>query len=72
MARQQDGLYKLSINLPDDVAERLRRTAFEHELSESSIVEVALKELFAHAPPTKHLGEFLKKRGANLRRAKRT
>lgn len=69
-AREVDALYKLSINLSDTVAQRLRRMAFDHSVSESSIIEVALKELFRSAPAAQ-LGDFLKRRGANLRRPNR-
>ena len=69
-ARESDGLYKLSINLQGTVAQKLRRIAFEHTVSESSVIEIALKELFRCAPHGQ-LGDFLKRRGATLRRPNR-
>lgn len=58
---------KFSINISANVGFRLRDTAFDERLSESSIVEVALTELFAGVP-REDLGNFLRKHGAVLRR----
>ncbi len=58
---------KLSVNVTSDVARRLKRLAFEQQLSESSIVEVALQLLFTRGTDTS-LGSLLRQHGASLRR----
>lgn len=57
---------KLSINVSTVVSERLRDLAYRHRLSESSIVEVALKNLFG-SDDDSQLGALLRQRGATLR-----
>ena len=59
---------KLSVNVSPDVGARLRRLAFDERLSESSIVEVALGQLFAKIATDAGLGRFLREHGATLRR----
>ncbi|MDQ2818662.1 MAG: hypothetical protein M3T49_10790 [Candidatus Eremiobacteraeota bacterium] len=59
--------HKLSITVPGDVGRRLRRLAFEQRLSESSVVEVALRNLFARGDDSL-LGTLLRDNGATLRR----
>ncbi len=58
---------KVSLSLSIDIAERLRRLAFEEKLSESSLVEVALHTWF-NARDDKRLGHLARKEGATLRR----
>ena len=58
---------KFSINLPTEIGSELRRIAFDHRLSESSIVDVALRHLFARISP-EVLGTYLRQNGACLRR----
>jgi hypothetical protein len=58
---------KLSVNVPPDVGERLRALAFEHRLSGSSIIQVALRQFFARGDDTT-LGVLLRELGASLRR----
>ncbi len=58
---------KLSVNVSAEVGWRLRKIAFEERLSESSIVEIALEQLFAKTTDTS-LGKFLREHGASLRR----
>jgi hypothetical protein len=58
---------KFSINLTTSVGSELKRIAFDNRLSESSIVEVALIQLFARVSP-EVLGTFLRRNGACLRR----
>ena len=58
---------KLSVNVSDDIGKRLRRIAFEERLSESSIVEIALGQLFGLTTDAT-VGTFLRERGASLRR----
>jgi hypothetical protein len=64
-----DGLpVKLSVNVSADVGARLRRVAFDERLSESSIVEIALAQLFGKNSTDGGLGRFLRDHGATLRR----
>lgn len=58
---------KLSVNVSHDISERLRSLAYNHRLSESSIVEVALTMFFARGDD-EVLGVILKQLGATLRR----
>ncbi|MGH7328698.1 MAG: hypothetical protein ACREJX_10145 [Polyangiaceae bacterium] len=58
---------KLSVNVSEAVGLRLRQLAFEHRLSESSIVEVALGLLFRRNDGHS-LGTLLRQNGATLRR----
>lgn len=58
---------KLSVNVSEGVGLRLRQLAFEHRLSESSIVEVALGLLFRRND-SPSLGTLLRQNGATLRR----
>lgn len=58
---------KFSVNLSDDVGNDLRRIAFENRVSESSIIEVALRQLFGRISKER-LGAFLAQNGACLRR----
>jgi hypothetical protein len=58
---------KLSVNVSGDIAKRLKRLAFEQQLSESSIVEVALQLLFGRSSDAT-LGTQLREHGATLRR----
>jgi len=60
-------MMKFSINLPSGIGMALKQTAFSERLSESSIVEVALKQLFGRISP-EALGLFLRQNGACLRR----
>jgi len=72
VGEQKEGNYaalrraKLSINVSGDISERLRYLAHGQRLSESSIVEVALKSLFGHGDDAE-LGTLLRQRGASLR-----
>jgi hypothetical protein len=58
---------KFSINLSADVGSELRRIAFDERVSESSIIEIALRHLFRRVSADR-LGVFLKQNGACLRR----
>lgn len=58
---------KLSVNVTRNVGARLRRLAFDQRVSESSIVEIALEVLFSRMTDSE-LAEFLRERGASLRR----
>jgi hypothetical protein len=61
------GSMKLSINVANEIGDRLRRTAFDRRVSESSIVEVALSALF-DGRDEEALAEVLREGGASLRR----
>jgi len=58
---------KFSVNLSADAGGELKRIAFEQRVSESSIIEIALRQLFRRVAPER-LGAFLKHNGACLRR----
>ena len=58
---------KFSINLSADVGSELRRIAFDERVSESSVIEIALRHLFRRVSSDR-LGVFLKQNGACLRR----
>lgn len=58
---------KFSINLSSQVGSELRRVAFEERVSESSVIEIALLQLFGKVS-SERLGAFLKQHGACLRR----
>jgi len=71
---QHDGLtmpsataVKLSVNVTSIAGMRLRRVAFDERVSESSIVQIALDELFEGRSDS-DLGLFLRENGASLRR----
>lgn len=58
---------KLSVNVSASVGQRLRRIAFEERVSESSIVQIALRLMF-DGTTDERAGEFLREHGASLRR----
>lgn len=58
---------KFSINLSSEVGSELRRIAFEERVSESSVIEIALRQLFRKVS-SERLGAFLRQNGACLRR----
>lgn len=58
---------KFSVNLSSDIGTELKRIAFEHRVSESSIIEIALRQLFRRVTQER-LGAFLRQNGACLRR----
>lgn len=61
-----DGLAKLSLSVSADIGKQLRYGAVDHDVSESAIVEVALRELFVQGEET--VGVALRKHGASKRR----
>jgi len=61
------GLRKLSLNVSPPIAERLRKIAYENHVSESSIVEIALR-VFFESGDDEYLGTELRRHGATLRR----
>lgn len=58
---------KISVNVPASVGERVRRIAFETNVSKSSIVQISLELLFAKTNDAT-IGDYLRERGATLRR----
>jgi hypothetical protein len=62
-------LLKINVNVDATIGERLRRTAFEHRLSESIIVELALKDLYENRTE-EEVATSLIARGAKRRRYK--
>lgn len=58
---------KFSVNLSGDVGNELKHAAFENRVSESSVIEVALRQLFRRVTEER-LGAFLRQNGACLRR----
>ncbi len=60
-------LRTMSVNLPSELIDRVRRLGFHEDLSASSIVEQALLS-FLHDLPETEVAELLRARGATLRR----
>jgi hypothetical protein len=58
---------KFSVNISSDVGLELKRIAFENRVSESSVIEIALRQLFGRVT-RERLGTFLRQNGACLRR----
>jgi|GEM_PF-2695355 hypothetical protein len=58
---------RFTVNLSADVGAELAELAARHRVSESSIVEIALRHLFRRVSAPA-LGAFLRDRGACLRR----
>jgi hypothetical protein len=58
---------RFTVNLSSEIAAELRDIAGRHRVSESSVVEVALRHLFRRVSAPA-LGTFLRDRGACLRR----
>lgn len=58
---------RFTVNIAGDVAGELRGVATKHRVSESSVVEIALRQLFRRVG-SPALGAFLREHGACLRR----
>ncbi len=65
---RDEKLCTISVNLPVEVVERLRRLGFNHRLSASSIVETALRRFFGDSTD-EELASQLRTGGATLRRS---
>jgi Arc/MetJ family transcription regulator len=65
---RDEKLCTISVNLPVDVVDRLRRLGFNHRLSASSIVEAALRRFLGDATD-EELAAQLRSGGATLRRS---
>ncbi len=66
-SRQPAKAHKLSVNVTGEVGSRLHELAFQGRVSESSIVDIALRDLFKRGNNIV-LVELLRDRGATLRR----
>jgi hypothetical protein len=66
-ARKTVKIATVSHTLDAEVAERLRHFAFRERISESAVIEYALRELFAQGD-NEMLGTRLRESGAALRR----
>jgi hypothetical protein len=62
-----DNAQRITVNLAGDVGEELHNIASRYRVSESSIVEIALRQLFRRITPAA-LGAFLRDHGGCLRR----
>jgi len=62
-----DGAQRITVNLAGDVSDELRSVAVRCSVSESSIVEIALRQLLRRVSPAA-LGAFLREHGGCLRR----
>jgi hypothetical protein len=58
---------RFTVNIAQDVGDQLKQIAFENRVSESSVIEVALRQLFRRVTQPA-LGAFLRQNGACLRR----
>jgi hypothetical protein len=58
---------RFTVNISQEVGDQLKQIAFEHRVSESSIIEIALRQLFRRVSPSA-IGTFLRQNGACLRR----
>lgn len=58
---------RFTVNIASDVAAELQEAASKHRVSESSVVEIALRQLFRRVSAAT-LGTFLREHGACLRR----
>lgn len=64
---EPDYAQRITVNLSGDVSDELRSIAVRCSVSESSIVEIALRQLFRRVGPAA-LGSFLREHGGCLRR----
>ena len=58
---------RFTVNVSEEIGTILRQTAFDNQVSESSVIEVSLRQLFRRVSPPL-LGAFLVQHGACLRR----
>jgi hypothetical protein len=62
-----DNAQRITVNLSGEISDELRRIAARCSVSESSVVEIALRQLFRRVGPSA-LGAFLREHGGCLRR----
>jgi hypothetical protein len=58
---------RFTVNVSAEIGDQLHEIAEQHRISESSVVEIALRQLFRRVSPAA-LGAFLRDHGACLRR----
>ena len=58
---------RFTVNVSEEIGTILRQIAFDHHVSESSVIEIALRQLFRRVS-SPALGAFLTQHGACLRR----
>lgn len=66
---ESDEAQRITVNLSGEIGDHLRETAGMCRVSESSVVEIALRQLFRRVGPSE-LGAYLRERGGCLRRRK--
>ncbi len=66
-ADRKERIKKISVSLDTDLARRIRQIAYQHEISKSAIVEVAVRRLFG-AQNDDAIASILVRGGARLRR----
>jgi hypothetical protein len=64
---EPDRAQRITVNLSGEIGDELRAIALRCSVSESSVVEIALRQLFRRVTPTA-LGAFLREHGGCLRR----
>jgi hypothetical protein len=64
---EPDHAQRITVNLSGEVGDELRSIALRYSVSESSVVEIALRQLFRRVGPAA-LGAFLHEHGGCLRR----
>jgi hypothetical protein len=64
---EPDNAQRITVNLSGEIGDQLRSIALQCSVSESSIVEIALRQLFRRVGPAA-LGTFLHEHGGCLRR----
>jgi hypothetical protein len=62
-----DNAQRITVNLSGEIGDELRSIALRCSVSESSVVEIALRQLFRRVGPGA-LGAFLREHGGCLRR----
>jgi hypothetical protein len=62
-----DNAQRITVNLSGEIGDELHEIAERYSVSESSVVEIALRQLFLRVSPAM-LGEFLREHGGCLRR----
>ena len=64
---EPDNAQRITVNLSGEIGDELRNVGLRCSVSESSIVEIALRQLFRRVNPAA-LGAFLREQGGCLRR----
>jgi hypothetical protein len=64
---EPDNAQRITVNLAGEIGDELHSIALRCNVSESSVVEIALRQLFRRISPSA-LGAFLREHGGCLRR----